>query len=131
MHDHKLTDPGRHKKWTGVDNARIRENWKRAYETFPDTKFIARTPVIPGVNDDEEHIRAVLAFIKPYKNVVDYELLPYHRYGESKYSFLGRIYELDDFKPPTPESIARLQAIIDEAFGRLPPVQPPSNPGNP
>ena len=131
LHDHKLTDPGRHKKWTGVDNARIRENWNRAYETFPDTKFIARTPVIPGVNDDEEHIRAVLAFIKPYKNVVDYELLPYHRYGESKYSFLGRIYELDDFKPPTPESIARLQAIIDEAFGRLPPVQPPSNPGNP
>ena len=118
LHDHKLTDPERHKKWTGVDNARIRENWKRAYQEFPNTKFIARTPLIPGVNDDEEHIRAVLAFIKPYKNVVDYELLPYHRFGESKYSFLGRIYEMEDFKAPTPESLAQLQAIIDEAFGR-------------
>jgi hypothetical protein len=31
---------------------------------------------------------------------------------------LGRIYELQDFEPPTDESMERLQAIIDEAFGR-------------
>jgi pyruvate formate lyase activating enzyme len=118
LHDHKLTDPERHKKWCGVDNSRILENFKKAYETFPQTKFIARTPVIPGVNDDEEHIRAVLAFIRPHQNVIDYELLPYHRFGESKYSFLGRVYELEDFRSPTPESLRRLQVIIDEAFGR-------------
>ena len=118
LHDHKLTIPERHKKWTGVDNKRILENIKRAYETFPDKTFIARTPLIPGVNDDEEHVRAVLAFIKPYKNVVDYELLPYMRFGESKYGFLGRVYEMQDFDPPTPESLTRLRAIIDEAFGR-------------
>jgi pyruvate formate lyase activating enzyme len=77
-----------------VDNSRILENFKRAYETFPHTQLIARTPLIPGVNDDEEHIRAVLAFIRPHQNVIDYELLPYHRFGESKYNFLGRVYEL-------------------------------------
>jgi pyruvate formate lyase activating enzyme len=118
LHDHKLTDPERHKKWVGVDNVRIKANFKRAYETFPDKRFIARTPLIPGVNDDEDHIRSVLAFIRPYKNVVDYELLPYHRYGESKYGFLGRVYELKDFTPPSEETLARLRAIIDEAFGR-------------
>ena len=119
LHDIKLTDPERHKKWTGADNTRIRANLKRAYETFPDKKFIARTPLIPGVNDDEEHIRVTLAFIKPHKNVVDYELLPYMRFGESKYGFLGRIYEMQDFNPPTPETLNRLRAIIDEAFGRI------------
>src|SRR5512137_851803 len=118
LHDIKLTDPERHKKWCGADNTRIRANLKRAYETFPDKKFIARTPLIPGVNDDEEHIRATLAFIKPYKNVIDYELLPYHRFGESKYQFLGAVYEMQDFTSPTPETLKRLQAIIDEAFGR-------------
>ncbi len=118
LHDIKLTEPERHKKWTGVDNRRIRANLKRAYETFPDKTFIVRTPVIPGVNDDEEHIRATLEFIKPYKNVVDYELLPYHRFGEGKYDFLGRIYEMMDFTSPSPESLTRLRAIIDEAFGR-------------
>lgn len=118
LHDHKLTDPERHKKWVGVDNKRIRENFKRAYETFPNTKFIARTPLIPGVNDDEEHIRAVLALIRPHPNVINYELLPYHRFGESKYGFLGRVYELEDFVSPSPELMRGLQAIIDEAFGR-------------
>lgn len=117
LHDHKLTDPERHKKWAGVDNKRILENFQKAYETYPEKKFIARTPLIPGVNDDEEHIRSVLAFIRPYKNVVDYELLPYFRYGESKYEFLGRMYEMKDFNPPTAESLSRLRAIIDEAFG--------------
>ncbi len=120
LHDHKLTDPERHRKWTGVDNRRILENFRKAYETFPDIRFVARTPLIPGVNDDEDHIRAVLAFIKPYRNVVDYELLPYFRFGESKYGFLGRVYEMQDFKPPTPDSLAHLRAIIDEAFGRGP-----------
>ncbi|HEY4966042.1 MAG TPA: hypothetical protein VII28_06570, partial [Puia sp.] len=67
----------------------------------------------------EENIRAVLAFIRPYKNVIDYELLPYFRYGESKYGFLGRVYELADFEPPTHESLVKLRAIIDEAFGRV------------
>ena len=118
LHDHKLTDPERHRRWTGASNALILENLKRAYEAFPEKTFIARTPVVPGVNDDEAHVRAVLAFIKPYKNVVDYELLPYMRFGESKYGFLGRVYEMQDFQPPSAETLARLRAIIDEAFGR-------------
>ena len=117
LHDHKLTIPERHKKWTGVSNERILANFKRAYETFPDIDFIARTPLIPGVNADEEHIRAVLAFIRPYKNVIDYELLPYHRFGLGKYESLGVVYELDDFRTPSDELVAHLQAIIDEAFG--------------
>jgi pyruvate formate lyase activating enzyme len=118
LHDLKLTIPERHKKWTGVDNKRILENFKKAYETFPDIDFIARTPLIPGVNDDEEHIRAVLEFIRPHKNVIDYELLPYHRFGTGKYEFLGQVYELSDFTTPSDESVQRLQGIIDEAFGR-------------
>lgn len=115
LHDHKLTDPVRHRKWCGADNSRILANLKRAYETFPDTRFFARTPLIPGVNDDEEHVRCVLEFIRPHKNVIGYELLPYHRFGESKYGFLGRIYEMMDFSSPTTETISRLNAIIDDA----------------
>jgi len=113
-----LMDDERHKKWTGVSNKRLLENFKKAYETWPDKTFIARRPLIPGVNDDEEEIRAVLEFIRPHKNVVDFELLPYMRFGLGKYDMLGRIYELQDFEPPTEESLQHLQAIIDEAFGR-------------
>lgn len=118
LHDHKLTLPDRHKKWTGAENKRILENFKKAYETFPDADFIARTPLIPGVNADEEHIRAVLDFIRPHKNVIDYELLPYHRFGLGKYELLGVVYELEDYKTPSDELVRQLQAIIDESFGR-------------
>ena len=122
LHDHKHFDPDRHKRWVGVDNRRIQANFRRAYETFPDKTFIARTPVIPGVNDDEEHVRAVLDFIRPYRNVVDYQLLPYHRYGQSKYDFLGRVYELRDFPSLPAATLDRLQALIDEVFGRRAPA---------
>lgn len=118
LHDHKLTIPERHKKWTGVSNERILANFKKAYETFPNIDFIARTPLIPGINADEEHIRAVLAFIRPHKNVIDYELLPYHRFGLLKYELLGEVYELDDYKTPSDDVVRYLQSIIDEAFGR-------------
>ncbi len=32
--------------------------------------------------------------------------------------FLVRVYELEDFTSLNPETLRRLQAIIDEAFGR-------------
>ena len=118
LHDLKLMNSERHKKWTGVGNERILENFKKAYETFPDIDFIARTPLIPGINANEEHIRGVLEFIRPHKNVIDYELLPYHRFGIGKYEFLGKVYELSDFTTPSDELVQRLQDIIDEAFGR-------------
>jgi hypothetical protein len=35
-----------------------------------------------------------------------------------KYESLGVVYELDDYKTPSDELVAHLQAIIDEAFGR-------------
>lgn len=127
LHDHKLTIPERHRKWTGANNERILANFKKAYETFPGTDFVARTPLIPGVNADEEHIRAVLAFIRPHKNVIDYELLPYHRFGLGKYEHLGRVYQLDDYKTPSAEVVAHLQAIVDEAFGR---AEPAAGPGD-
>jgi pyruvate formate lyase activating enzyme len=52
------------------------------------------------------------------KNVIDYELLPYHRFGLGKYEYLGKVYELDDYQTPSNELVKHLQAIIDEAFGR-------------
>lgn len=118
LHDIKLMNSERHKKWTGVSNERILANFKKAYETFPNIDFIARTPLIPGVNCDDEHILGVLEFIKPHKNVIDYELLPYHRFGLGKYELLGEVYQLDDYKTPSEDVVKRYQAMIDEAFGR-------------
>jgi hypothetical protein len=32
--------------------------------------------------------------------------------------FLGRVYVMGDFTSPTPETLKRLRAIVNEAFGR-------------
>lgn len=116
-HDIKNMDSAAHQHWSGVGNERILSNLKRAYRDFPGATFIARTPVIPGVNDTETNIRATLDFIRPHANVVKYELLPYHRFGQPKYEYLGRKYELADFAPATEEALAPLRALIEEAFG--------------
>jgi pyruvate formate lyase activating enzyme len=116
LHDFKLMDPERHRRWVGVDNARILDNYRRAYDAFPRTTFVARTPIVPGVNDDEAHVRAVLAFIRPRPNVVDLELVPYRRFADEKYAFLGRVHGLDDFASPATADVNRLQRLVDEAF---------------
>lgn len=118
LHDIKIINPEKHKQWIGVSNERILENLKRAYETWPEKKFIARTPIIPGFNDDEESIEEILDFILPYKNVVKYELMPYHRLGTGKYVVLGRKYELEDFRAPSEEKIKLLRDKIENAFAK-------------
>jgi len=118
LHDIKLTDPERHKKWCGQTTRACRANLKRAYETFPDKKFIARTPLIPGVNDDEEHIRATLAFIKTIQERSDLRTGSLYAFRKACMGFWGRDLRNAGLQSPTPETLKRLQAIIDEAFGR-------------
>lgn len=97
IYDVKCADPKLHKKFTGVDNSLILENFRRVCGDFPHLPIRARTPVVPGFNDNEEEIRAVRALI-PRSPHVEYELLAYHRMGQPKYAYLGRIYEMGDEK---------------------------------
>lgn len=116
IHDIKITDPEEHKKWTGVSNETILDNVVRIYESFPDKKVIVRTPVIPGVNDRIEVIDKIIDFILPYKNVVKYELLPYHRFGLGKYTVLGKKYSLGDLDSLSEERINELRAHVSKRF---------------
>jgi len=97
LYDIKCIDSEKHKKFTGVNNELILENFKRMCIEFPDTQIIVRTPIIPGFNDSEEDIISIIDFIKQFSNV-SYEFLPYHRLGESKYISLDRPYPLGDVK---------------------------------
>jgi pyruvate formate lyase activating enzyme len=126
LHDYKLTDADAHKRWTGATNIRILANYRKAYAEFPGVRFIARIPLITGVNDDEAHIDAVLEAIAPYPNVVELELLPYHDFGESKYSFLGRVDAMKDVLPPTAERLAHLRRRIARSIGQRAPGHRPT-----
>ena len=53
---------------------------------YPHLPIHLRTPLIPGINDDEELIRRIVELARSM-DAVHYELLPYHRMGEQKYRF--------------------------------------------
>ena len=106
--DCKFFDAELHKKWTGVDNKLIKENILRIKEEFPEVDLIVRTPVIPGINDDEEELQHIVDFLKQIPGLTDYELLPFHNYGSSKYTQLSMPYALADKEAPDKEAVLTL-----------------------
>lgn len=84
MADLKIWDNNLHKKYTGVDNTRIKEHFEMLDSL--NIPIIMRTPVIEEINQE---IDKISEFGKSLKNVIQYELLPYHPLGESKRIALG------------------------------------------
>jgi pyruvate formate lyase activating enzyme len=115
FYDVKCLDAERHRQATGVGNGRILENLRRLRETFPDLPVVVRTPVVPGVNDSPDDIRAICEFLRGLAGPVCYELLPYHRLGEQKYRKLGMPYPLPGIAPPAPECMAALRRVVEAA----------------
>ena len=92
LFDIKLVDNDMHKKYTGVSNETILENFVMLAKSGKD--FVVRTPLIPTVTDTEENITAISELLM--QNGVGYiELLPYNRMAGGKYAMLGRSYEVD------------------------------------
>lgn len=92
LYDLKLMDDGLHKKYTGVSNRVILENYRTLAQSG--IEFITRIPLIPTVNDTAENIEATAAFMKE-NGVSKIELLPYNKFAGGKYGMLGRKYETD------------------------------------
>lgn len=108
--DIKCIDSAKHKEFTGVENRKILENFRKVCKRFPNIPIIVRTPIVPGFNDSEEDIVAIANFINITSNV-QYELLAYHRLGEVKYDFIGREYPLNSSVTINKERIEPLKKI--------------------
>ena len=104
-YDVKHMDPAAHKRYVGVDNALILENLGRLLSRG--APIWVRVPVIGGVNDTLEHMRAVRAFLDAHGKPQKVELLPYHAMGEHKYASLAR--EVQAFSVPSEEKMAELR----------------------
>jgi len=73
------------------------------------------TPGVPDYTISEENIKAIVDFLAGIENVREYELLPYHAYGDSKYRSLGREYPLSGLRPPDQEYLETLKEIVNNA----------------
>ncbi len=88
LYDLKETDPARHEEYTGVPLQPILDNLLALDNTG--AAIILRCPVIPGLNDREEHFRAIAAIAGKLNYVREINLMPYHPLGESKLKRLGK-----------------------------------------
>ena len=111
LFDIKHLDPVRHRELTGVDNARILENARRASRQVGE--MVVRFPLIPGCNNDEGNLHALGRFVKEeLRRVNRLDLLPYHSTGESKSVRLFRDYPLTGRTPLEKEEALRAQEIL-------------------
>lgn len=90
MMDIKLVDARLHRRYTGVDNARILKNLRALIDSG--VPFRARVPVILGVNDDAGNLEATAKLLAGARNLERVELLAYNRSAGAKYELLGEKY---------------------------------------
>lgn len=89
LYDIKLVDRNAHKHYTGVSNELILNNFHTLASS--DVPFVVRTPLIPGVTDTYENLRAIAELLN--KEDISYiELLPYNPMAGSKYALAGMTY---------------------------------------
>ena len=110
LFDLKMMDEDRHRAYTGASNARILENLERLAALH--RNIVVRFPLIPGVNDDDENVQAVGAFLASVP-LTRIDVLPYHRAGLAKYHRLLRPYALPGTQPPAPDRVAHAARILE------------------
>ena len=100
--DIKHTDPALHKEYTGVSNELIFKN----LELLKASKkpFICRIPLVKGVNDSAENLRATAELLYDCPSLIRVELLPYNAAAGAKYKMVGKDFNYD-FTAPERESI--------------------------
>ena len=107
MADLKIWDEDKHRSYCGGSARAIREHFLKAAQLG--VPIIARTPIIPGINDDEEELQCIARFLAPLKAVQAYELLSYHPLGLEKARALGK--PQTRYATPTPERMAQLRNL--------------------
>lgn len=103
LFDIKETQEKRHLEYTGVSLAPILSNLKRLDER--EIPFLLRLPIVPGLNDREEHFLRVRELVGGLSHCRGTEIMPYHKLGEYKYRQLGREYLCRQIVEPSAEQV--------------------------
>ena len=112
--DIKHMDSAMHKKCTGQGNELILSNIKFLVDN--DMPLVLRLPTIPGVNDNEDHVRQVGDFIihQLGNKLRQVQFLRFRRLGEEKYQSIGLPYRMSEVDPPRQEFEAQIKQLVQE-----------------
>jgi pyruvate formate lyase activating enzyme len=71
-----------------------------------------RHVVVPTLTDDDEKIKALIEFLKPYSVIEKIEWLPYHTLGVFKYKELGIPYRLEGVDAVKKSRIEEIKSFV-------------------
>ncbi len=108
--DLKLADPERHRRAVGVSSELILANLRVL--SGLGTSVWLRLPLVPGVNDDEENLRATAEIAASLDGVRRLHVLPYHELGSGKRRRLGRKDPCADTKPADEKRLAEVAELL-------------------
>ena len=103
LYDWKVTNSELHEEYTGVSNDLILSNLKMLNDIG--AKIILRCPIIPTINDTDEHFKGIADIANSLENVIEINIEPYHPLGESKNEKLGRESVISGIKMPENETV--------------------------
>ncbi|MDR2662309.1 MAG: glycyl-radical enzyme activating protein [Treponema sp.] len=112
LFDIKHYDGQRHAEGTGISRDRILDNLRRALAAGKN--LLPRIPVIPGFNAGPEDAQGFVRFFKTL-NLDRVQLLPFHQFGEKKYTLLNKPYTLKRVPPLHPEDLQEYRQIFLDA----------------
>ena len=81
---------------TGVPNDLIKKNLD--FLCTHGAKISLRCPIIPGINDDDEHFAAIAALSQKYEAITEVNVMAYHDMAKGKVKHIGQSYALEDIK---------------------------------
>ncbi len=114
--DYKVTGDEQYKRFIGISSEPVLANLD--FLCRNNAHVVLRCTIIPGINDIDVHLKAIADLSKKYEAIRQVHILPYHRFGESKYRQLGmKVPELH-VGPISDESVNLWMVRIGEFGGR-------------
>lgn len=107
--DIKHPESDKHMAVIGESNTVILENARRIDGLNKPIRI--RIPLIPGFNDSIEAFGAIVRFAAGLTNLERIQLLPYHKFGVSKFERIGLGYSLADLEAPPESTVEKLLAL--------------------
>ncbi len=114
LYDIKHVNTGTHKRFTGVDNRGILENFVSIVKEAGPLRIIPRVPLIPGFNADSGSLEGMCLFLKETRYRGPVHLMPYNRMAKSKYEKVGRVSDYRDMGELSGDMIDGFIALLGD-----------------
>ena len=110
LFDYKITGADAHKKYTGVENGLILKNLDMLCKD--NQTVILRCPIIPGINDREEHYKKIAELSEKYPQIMEVNLMTYHDMAKGKAAQIGTTYALANLKTIEKEEKQKIYQMV-------------------